>query len=197
MSIDIGSNETVRSMKKTIIIIHEIYGITENLLLLKDKLEQRGYSVLLPSLYPDNYSGNDEEISYNKFYSEMGIEKGYRDIDSLIAGIHDSELYIVGFSAGAVIAWLHSSNISIKAIIGIYGSRIRDYLDFIPSVKSYLFFCEEKTFDIYPVIEMLSKKNNVNVRVISGSHGFYNSSDAADKVLISLINDYIFRIIEN
>ena len=171
-------------MKKTVIIIHEIYGITENLMSLKYKLEQRGHTVFLPSLYPDNYSGTDEESSYNKFYSEVGIEKGYRIIDSIIAGVPDSELYIVGFSAGAVIAWLHSSNRSIKSVIGIYGSRIREYLDFVPSVKSYLFFCKENTFDIFPVIKQLKSKKNVDVRFISGSHGFYNSSEASDKILM-------------
>lgn len=184
-------------MKKTIIIIHEIYGITENLILLKEQLEQRGYSVLLPSLYQDNYTGNDERTSYDKFYNEAGIEKGYRIIDSLIAENSDSELYLIGFSAGAAIAWLHAGSESVKSIIGIYGTRIRDYLDLVPAAKSYLFFCEEKSFDIYPVIQKLKKKNNVDVRVISGDHGFYNSSEISDKILINIINDYIFRIIEN
>ncbi|MBF9018286.1 MULTISPECIES: dienelactone hydrolase family protein [unclassified Oceanispirochaeta] len=51
-------------MKKHILLIHEIYGKTKNLLELKALLEKSGFSVSLPSLYTDNYSGFDEAYSY-------------------------------------------------------------------------------------------------------------------------------------
>lgn len=41
--------------EKHIIIIHEIYGVTKNLLEFKHTLEGAGFSVSLPSLYEDNY----------------------------------------------------------------------------------------------------------------------------------------------
>lgn len=182
-------------MKKTIIIIHEIYGITENLLLLKEKFEMKGFSVFIPSLYKDNYRGVNEQDAYNKFFSEAGIEKGYRIIDSLIAENSDSEIYLIGFSVGAAIAWLHSSNTAIKSVIGIYGSRIRDYMDLKPAVDTYLYFCEEKSFDIKPVINELKNKDKVKITLLNGDHGFYNSSNETDKILKRFVEEEIFRII--
>ena len=183
-------------MNKTIIIIHEIYGITENLLLLKEKFEMRGFSVIMPSLYKDNYQGVNEQDSYNRFYSEVGIEKGYRIIDSLIAENSDTEIYLIGFSVGAAIAWLHSTNNAIKSVIGIYGSRIRDYLDLKPAVDTYLYFCEEKTFDIKSVINELKNKDKVKISLLSGNHGFYNSSDETDKILKRFVEEEMFRILK-
>lgn len=181
-------------MKKTIILIHEIYGITENLLKLQDKLRNKLFNVLLPSLYEDNYCGNDEKESYNKFYRDTGIEKGVKIIDSIIDECNNSEIYLIGFSAGATIAWLFSTDKRVKSVTGIYGSRIREYLDIEPVVQTHLFFCYEKSFDIIPIINSLKEKEKVKVKIINGEHGFYNYSDDTNRQFINEIDEEIFRI---
>ncbi len=180
---------------KTIIIIHEIYGVTGNLLKLKSRLIKKGFSVILPSLYDDNYCGFDEQKSYKKFYDEVGVDKGFKLIDKVITGNADSEIILVGFSVGATIAWLHSADKRISTVIGIYGSRIREYPDITPSAQSYLFFCREKSFDIIPLIDELNKKNNVTACIINGEHGFYSFSGENNKSLITKIDKKIFRIL--
>jgi dienelactone hydrolase len=62
-------------MKKTIILIHEIYGITENLLKLRQKLINKNFNVLLPSLYEDNYCGNDEQSLIKNFIPRLALKK--------------------------------------------------------------------------------------------------------------------------
>ena len=183
-------------MGKTVILIHEIYGITESLLNLKDKLMGKNCSVILPSLYKDNYHGFDERESYNKFYSEVGLDGGLRVIDDIIEQNRHSEIYLVGFSVGAAISWMFSADRRVKSIIGIYGSRIREYLDIRPIVQSYLFFCNEKSFDIMPVIDEIKKKENVTVKIINGEHGFYNFRNASNEKLFTEIENEIFSIIE-
>ena len=183
-------------MKKTIILIHEIYGITENLLNLQKKLMNKNYNVILPCLYEDNYSGNDEQESYKKFYSEAGIEKGFGIIDNIINANINSEIYLAGFSVGATIAWLFSADKRVNAVVGIYGSRIREYLYIEPAVQSYLFFCNENSFDIMPMIDKLKEKEKVRVKVINGEHGFYNFPDVKNEKIINEIEEEIFKIIE-
>lgn len=65
-------------MQMTIIIIHEVYGVTENLRKLATELEKKGFKVILPSLYSDNYIGTIEEYSYNKYFTEVGFEKSQK-----------------------------------------------------------------------------------------------------------------------
>lgn len=181
-------------MKKHIIIIHEIYGITKNLVELKALLEKSGYTVSLPSLYTDNYTGFDEAYSYEKFYSQVGIEKSYNIINKEINKIPDSDVILLGFSIGATIAWLHSNNDRIKSVIGIYGSRIRNYLNIVPTVKTNLFFCNEEAFNVEEVNSALNHKTLVSSEIIPGKHGFYGKLSFSH-FMINKLNTKILEIL--
>jgi dienelactone hydrolase len=182
-------------MKSHIIIIHEIYGITKNLIELKEYLERLGFSVSLPSLYQDNYVGTDEDISYNKFYTQVGLDKSIDIINEVIQHNQGSEIILLGFSIGATIAWLHSTNIRINKVIGIYGSKIRKFLNIEPMIQTYLFFCEEKLFNVEELNRILNIKRNVSSSIIHGEHGFYGKKDFNGS-MIKKMNEEILRIIE-
>lgn len=161
-------------MKDTVIILHEVYGITDNLLKLSLELEMNGYNVVLPSLYSDNYVGTNEEYSYKKFFTEVGIDEGLSLLEKIIGENVNSNIIIIGFSIGATLAWLKSTDKRVKMIIGFYGSRIRHYKNIIPTVPVRLFFCDEKSFDVNSQIRELQEKNNIKIEKISGEHGFYS-----------------------
>ncbi len=181
-------------MNRHIIIIHEIYGVTENLIKLKNTLVKSGFTVSLPSLYEDNYEGSDEKISYDKFYSEVGLEKAYNIINEIIQENREKEIVLIGFSTGATVAWLHSANKRVKTIIGIYGSRIRNYLEIEPAADANLFFCREPSFDIEKINNILNMKKNVLSEIIPGNHGFYGKS-AYDDLKVQDLNEEILRIL--
>lgn len=181
-------------MNKTVILIHEIYGITDSLLRLQTALEARGLRVVLPSLYKSGYSGRDENEAYKRFYSEVGINAGLQMIDGIIEQNRDSKICLVGFSVGAAIAWLFSADRRVHSVTGFYGSRIREHLEINPAVQTNLFFCREKKFDIMPMVSVLQKKKNVSVKIIEGEHGFYSFPGKADEKLIAETDREIFRI---
>ena len=182
-------------MNKHIIIIHEVYGVTGNLKALREYLVKLGYSVSLPSLYEDNYTGSDEQESYERFYSCVGIEKSCRIVDEIVRENTDSEIILLGFSVGATIAWLSSTNERIDKIIGLYGSRIRHYLEIEPVNRAYLFFCRERTFDVEDLQTVLQSRKNVLSAIIPGEHGFYGKLDFNDSK-IKALNEKILKIIE-
>ena len=182
-------------MEKTIILIHEVYGITDNLVKLSDYLKKHGYKVIIPNLYSDNYSGNDEEYCYKKFFYEVGIEKAKTIIDDIIKNIISNQIVLIGFSIGATIAWLETDNPKITQVIGFYGTRIRNYLDILPRSKTNLFFCNENRIDVNQLANVLRTKKNVDVQLINGEHGFYSKEDFyseiiedANKKIIKVLN---------
>jgi len=65
-----------------------------------------------------------------------------------------------------------------------------------PEINSYLFSCEEKSFDIRPVISELERKCNVKIRVLHGRRGFNNLPEEESKMLIKEIDEEIINIIE-
>jgi dienelactone hydrolase len=179
-------------MKNTVLIIHEVSGVTENLRSLSSILELKGYKVILPSLYSDNYIGTNEEYSYKKFFTEVGFEKAFYLINRIIEENRRENIFIIGFSVGATLAWMKSTDNRIRKVIGYYGSRIRYHLDICPSVPSRLFFCNEESFDVDNLIKKLEEKSNVEVGRIIGDHGFY-SRDRFESVQIQETNKRIFQ----
>lgn len=164
-------------MKDVVVLIHEIYGVTDNLEKLSSLLTAQGYSVIVPSLYPDGYVGFDEEYSYRKFYSDVGIGASSKALEKIIEDNRQERVTLIGFSVGATVAWLHSVNRNVNAVIGFYGSRIRNYPDIDPIAATDLFFCREAGFDVKVLVDELNGKNNVTARVIPGEHGFYSRND--------------------
>lgn len=183
------------TVNKHIILIHEIYGVTPNLLSLKKELERSGHTVSLPSLYEDGYVGTDEEEAYERFYSQVGIDRALTIIDKIIQQNRSSEITLLGFSVGATIAWLSSRNKELSKVIGIYGSAIRRHQDLEPLAETYLFFTKETSFDVEELHCLLNKKKNVTSAMIPGVHGFYSREEFSSPLIESLNRD-IYRIVE-
>ena len=149
---------------------------------------------MLPCLYSDFYSGSDEFLSYIKFYEEVGLDKATKQIEKIISENTEYEISIIGFSIGATIAWLLSEDTRVHQIIGVYGSKIRDYQHINPIVNTSLFFCNENAFDVNLLISNLSNKDNVVVAKLNANHGFY--SNYQDNItLIEDLDNRIFSLL--
>jgi dienelactone hydrolase len=171
---------------KHIILIHEIYGVTPNLLALKRDLEEAGYTVSLPSLYEDGYTSKDEKEAYKRFCSEVGIEKALKHIEKIILQNRNSEITLLGFSVGATIAWLSSQSKEVRRILGIYGAAIRKYTHLQPATETHLFFTKEKLFDAEELSRLLNQKRNVTSTMNPGEHGFYSRDDYNSPQIVDL-----------
>ncbi|WP_413378530.1 dienelactone hydrolase family protein [Alkalihalobacillus sp. 1P02AB] len=165
-------------MGKSIIILHEIYGVNSHITDLKSYFESEGYVVYCPNLYQDSltFKYDDEKQAYDYFINNVGFDKATGFIRNYITNkskLHGS-VYIVGFSIGATIAWRCSSDINnVKGIVGFYGSRIRNYLALNPKCDVLLFFSEkENSFNTKDVIRVLNKKKNTRTHLLNEDHGF-------------------------
>jgi dienelactone hydrolase len=115
----------------------------------------------------------------------------------LLLGIREKykNVYLIGFSVGATVAWLCSEEKLVDGIIGYYGSRIRNYMELSPQCPTLLIFPdEEKSFKVNELVAVLDGKQNVEVHQFSGQHGFsdpfsskYNEQ-SAKKAFIEMLN---------
>ncbi|UGB28696.1 dienelactone hydrolase family protein [Metabacillus sp. B2-18] len=165
-----------KNSKTVIIVIHEIYGINDHIKGVCESLFQYGYHVICPNLIEQEepFTYLEEDIAYRHYINKIGFDKATEIINSLILEVKNSysKVFIVGFSVGATIAWLCSNHESINGVVGYYGSRIRDYLDLVPTCPTILFFPqEEKSFDVDSLIRKLDEKS-INTYKFNGLHGF-------------------------
>jgi dienelactone hydrolase len=186
----------------TILVVHEIYGINKHIKDICDSLDRLGFTVVCPNLLGniENYCYKDEQKAYKHFVHEIGFELATTKIITLAKELRTkcANLYILGFSVGATIAWLCSKYDGLfDGVIGFYGSRIRDYLEVSPKCETLLIFpTKEKSFDPENVIT--KAKDIIQIIKVEGSHGFTDQSTSnydqyATEYCFQKMSDFIMK----
>ncbi len=191
-----------KNKKQAIIILHEIYGVNEFIKKQCQKYQKMGFDIFCPNLLDRaSFSYEEADEAYNHFIQNVGFDK-YIEVNTLAAGLKKqyNKIFLLGFSAGATIAWKCCENPLYSGIIGCYGSRIRDYTDLKPACPTLLLFAKEDSFDVSATIDKLQYTKNLSLLVFDASHGFfdpyskyYNDSQRkkAETVITKFINQYI------
>jgi Dienelactone hydrolase and related enzymes len=181
-----------------IIVLHEIYGINEHITKTCRGLADAGYDVVCPDLLDGRppYDYSREEEAYRYFLNFAGLEPSAKRV-AFLARQEEREyrhIFLLGYSAGATIAWLcggdfgkYDGSLVYSGIICYYGSRIRDYTELMPKCPALLLFAEEeKAFDPLQLSSDLGKEKT-EVHILKGMHGFadpyspnYNKASAAE-----------------
>ncbi|MTI80982.1 MAG: dienelactone hydrolase family protein [Firmicutes bacterium] len=167
----------LNNSRTAVIVLHEIYGVNKHIAEACKKIAQNKVDVFCPNILENKpYTYDQEEVAYENFINNVGFTKVLNETTELLKSMRSQydNICVVGFSVGATVGWLCSENSNLcDAVIGFYGSRIRNYLDVVPKCPVLLLFpSQEKSFEVDPVVESLSKKNNVTVKKLSGKHGF-------------------------
>lgn len=165
-----------RKAKIAIIVIHEIYGVNEHINSFCKKLRSYNFDVFCPNLLINEsvFEYSQEQIAYDNFLENIGFKNAKSNVANLIKSLKHNydEVFLVGFSVGATIAWLCSAEEGVSGVVGYYGSRIRDYVELEPGCPTLLFFpLEEHSFHVDELIGKLTSKNSI-AKKLSGVHGF-------------------------
>ncbi|ANU26254.1 dienelactone hydrolase family protein [Planococcus versutus] len=162
--------------KNLIIVLHEIYGVNLHIKGVCRSLAKEGFDVSCPNLLQQQmtFEYNQEEAAYRHFTENIDFADVAIKVQKIVLDAQDKyeEIYIVGFSVGATIAWLCSEIDCIKGVVGYYGSRIRDHLETNPQCPTLLFFSkQEQSSGVTESLHRLNKKN-VEVHQFNAEHGF-------------------------
>jgi dienelactone hydrolase len=165
-----------------IVVLHEIYGINQHIEDICLELSKDHMDVFAPNMLQSEtvFNYNQEDLAYNNFSNCVGFKRAFNQVNSFLHNIRNqyNKIFVLGFSVGATIAWLCSKEPDLcNAVIGFYGSRIRDYLEVTPKCPVLLFFpTQEKSFNVSHLVELINAKDNVYVKQLYGQHGFANPS---------------------
>ncbi|KON90129.1 DeoR faimly transcriptional regulator [Sporosarcina globispora] len=186
-----------------ILVIHEIYGINQHMNSFCESLLKQNFDVFCPNLLEREtpYEYSQEEVAYRHFMDHVGFARALQKIKDLLIDVKDEyeQIYIIGFSVGATVAWMCSEEDGVDGIVGYYGSRIRDYADLTPQCPALLFFPqEEQSFNVDELLLTLEKKK-IEIRKFTGKHGFsdpYSSRyDAkSEQEAFSKTMDFLLRV---
>lgn len=185
--------------KNAIILLHEIYGVNQFVKEQYKKFVEDGYDVFCPNMIHRASFSYDESIeAYDFFMKNVGFE-AYKEINGFVNKLKDKydNVFIIGFSAGATIAWRCSENSSCSGIVACYGSRIRDYTEINPICPTLLIFAKKDSFDVHALTCQLLDKKHLTALEFDAGHGFldphskqYNheQSKRAEEAIACFIN---------
>lgn len=165
-----------------VVVLHEIYGLNQHIQDVCIDLSKYNMDVFAPNMLESEtvFKYNQENLAYDNFFNCVGFERAFDQINTFLHNIRNryNRIFVVGFSVGATIAWLCSKEPDLcNAVIGFYGSRIRDYLEITPQCPVLLFFpTKEKSFNVPDLVGLINTQNNVCAKQLYGQHGFANPS---------------------
>lgn len=159
-----------------IIVLHEIYGINPFMHAVCQKYHSLGYDAYCPNLLgrSEYFPYDRQDIAYAHFIKHGGFDR-----NSLVTDLCESirreykQIFLLGFSVGATLAWISSASGIFDGAVCHYGSRIRDHLQLTPSCPVLLLFADqEASFSPESILPSLSAIPNVRGEIFNARHGF-------------------------
>lgn len=187
-------------MAKAVILLHEIYGRNQFIRSQSKNYSNLGFRVYCPDWNQGKvFAYSETDAAYRHFYACAGIE-AYRSLWALVDQLKPryAQLFLVGYSVGATLAWRCSENPNCSGVIACYGSRIRDYLRVKPQCPSLLLFAERDSFDVDSVGKALEAAPNTKAIFFDAEHGFLDpfspnyaphQAETAEKLILDFLEN--------
>lgn len=171
-----------------LVLIQEIFGVTDHIRELADGFAVDGYEVLAPALFDRTEKGFEAE------YDEAGIARGRSlaqavDWDLITADLRmcvdrlkdGGPVFTVGYCFGGTVAWLAACRVKgLAAVSSYYGRLIVDFLDETPRCPTILHFGHtDPTIPMDSVDRIAEAHPDVRIHLYPAGHGF-NSDRRAD-----------------
>ncbi|MBL9010404.1 MAG: dienelactone hydrolase family protein [Alphaproteobacteria bacterium] len=136
--------------KGGLVLVQEIFGVTDHIRQLCDEYAADGYEVLAPSLYDRQERGFEADYTPEGIAEAMKLRDGHDmadsvgDVQSCIDRFRDASsdpVYVTGYCYGGSVAWVAACRCKyLAAASGYYGRAIVDYLDETPRCPVMLHF---------------------------------------------------------
>lgn len=173
-----------------LILIQEIFGVTEHIRELCDKFADEGYEVLGPALYDREEPGFQATYSPEDIQKAIKIARGEHPFDLSIKDTQTcidalkgkGAVFITGFCYGGTVTWAAACKCDgLAAASGYYGGQIAQMNDLQPKCPTILHFGEnDHGIPLSDVEKIRSSHPDVKVYVYEGcGHGF-NSDRRTD-----------------
>lgn len=167
--------------KGGLVLIQEIFGVTDHIKDLCDDYAARGYEVIAPSLY------DRAEPGFQATYSQDDINRSIElagqfpvadvlgDVQLCIDAMKDAgPVYITGYCYGGGVTWLAACRCEgLSAASSYYGRYAVEFLEETPKCAVICHFGEQdKSIPMEKVNAMIAAYPDVPIYVYDADHGF-------------------------
>jgi carboxymethylenebutenolidase len=168
-----------------LVLVHEIFGVTDHIRVLADGFAAHGYETLAPSFFDRSEEG------FAAVADASGVERGRRysegaswdqvalDIAAAVRSLKPP-VFSVGYCWGGAAAWLAACRCSgLAAASGFYGRRIPELLGEAPLCPIMLHFGRRDPSIPPEVVEAISDAHpDIPIHIYEAGHGFASDRPA-------------------
>ncbi|MEN6542979.1 dienelactone hydrolase family protein [Parvibaculum sp.] len=166
-----------------LVLIMEIFGVTDHIKDLCDGYAARGYDVVSPQLYDRQvkdfkatYSQEDIQKSL-EYRAKNPIENTVLDVQASVDKLRadgNRKVFITGYCYGGTVSWVAACRVKgLDAAACYYGGAIKDFLDETPKCPTINHFGEKDHSIPMDIVEKIKKAHpEVPSYVYDADHGF-------------------------
>jgi carboxymethylenebutenolidase len=197
-----------------IVLLHEIFGVTDWIRETADLFAAQGYCVAAPEMFwrlePDFVADFRIPAEREKGFRYRGLidhDLAVRDIASVIARLKSmpecsGKIGVTGFCTGATLTYLAAARLQIEAAVAYYGTQIHEFLDEgakigCPTILHAGTSDEHVPMDILKQIETsLADNSSVTIHEYDAGHAFAHTerSDHFSKEASELAHARTFEL---
>jgi len=166
-----------------LVLVQEIFGVTDHIRELCDDYAADGYEVLAPALFDREHPGFESDYSGPDFARAVELARelhpfdlSLKDVQTCIDALADTgPVFVVGYCYGGSVAWFASTRLTgVAAASGYYGSLVPGACDEEPKVPVILHFGKFDSGIPIDGVEKLIAKDwaNATVHLYGAGHGF-------------------------
>lgn len=164
-----------------LVLIQEIFGVTQGIRELADGFAEDGYEVLAPQMFDRaerNFEAERTPESFVKgreYLTRVGFDNALRDVQACIDALA-GPVFVTGFCYGGTVAWLAASRCEgLTAAACFYGGGISGLLDDRPKVPTILHFGKKDAHITSEHWEKIGAAHpEVPLYLYDGDHGFFS-----------------------
>jgi len=168
--------------KGGVIVIQEIFGVTDHIRAVCRFYASKGYEALAPSLYDRIEPSFEVKGAIDAKAMEKGVKAAMAtsfdqvagDVQATIDALGDGPLFITGFCYGGAISWLAAARCTgLAAASGFYGGAITRLLDQKPRVPIILHYGKnDPHIPLSEVDKVRGALPEIPVYLYDAGHGF-------------------------
>jgi carboxymethylenebutenolidase len=168
-----------------LVLIQEIFGVTDHIRAMADDFAAEGYETLAPSLYdrlsPGFAAATDADgVKAGREYSEATPwDQVAGDLSTCIAAL-SPPVFVVGYCWGGAAAWLAASRCEgVAAVSSFYGRRIPELVSETPRCPIILHFGRRDASIPQAVVDSIGETYpDMPIHVYDAGHGFASDRSA-------------------
>lgn len=165
--------------KAGLIVVQEIFGVTDHIQRVTDQFAEYGYLAIAPSLFdrvqPGIVLGYSEFEKARETMQSLDLEDNVVDMAAAAAAVRSAgKVGAVGYCWGGAIADLAACRINIDAAVAYYGRMIVEWLDLKPGCPAMYHFGDKDQLIPSDMVEKIrgARPDGVFHTYPDAGHGF-------------------------